>query len=231
MEKSLIVICILAAIAIVALVVSLSIAVVKKNECESHLNQQVKVCSTPGCVQTASQILYKMDETVEPCDDFYNFACGNFVKETIIPDEKSRVTQFSIIEDKLQEQLRVLVNEKVDANDSASFNVVRKLYNACMNTKEIERQGLKPMFEIMEQLGRWPTIKEDKWDINSQWSWIWSVQKLHKLGYPSDYVFKFFIDVDSKNSITRSIYVSFNIDFVLFIRFFLNCGICSFILH
>lgn len=34
------------------------------------------VCLTPGCVHAASKMLEQMDPLVEPCDDFYNFACG-----------------------------------------------------------------------------------------------------------------------------------------------------------
>lgn len=36
------------------------------------------VCLTPGCVHAASKMLEQMDSAVEPCDDFYNFACGKF---------------------------------------------------------------------------------------------------------------------------------------------------------
>ena len=31
------------------------------------------ICLTPGCVHAASKILKKIDEEVEPCDDFYKF--------------------------------------------------------------------------------------------------------------------------------------------------------------
>lgn len=36
------------------------------------------ICLTPGCVHAASKMLEQMDDSVEPCDDFYNFACGTF---------------------------------------------------------------------------------------------------------------------------------------------------------
>lgn len=94
------------------------------------------LCLTPGCVHSASNMLDQMDNNVEPCDDFYSFACGNFVKETIIPDEKVSVNTFSIIGDKLQEQLRTLVTDPILENDPEPFKLAKNLYKACINKSE-----------------------------------------------------------------------------------------------
>lgn len=36
----------------------------------------------------ASEMLKGMNRNVDPCDNFYEFVCGNFIKETVIPDDK-----------------------------------------------------------------------------------------------------------------------------------------------
>jgi neprilysin len=95
------------------------------------------VCLTSGCVHAASKMLEQLNEDVEPCDDFYNFACGNFVENTIIPDDKVSVNTFSVISDKLQEQLRTIVTAPVDENEIAPFKNVKKLYLACMNKSKL----------------------------------------------------------------------------------------------
>lgn len=91
------------------------------------------VCLTPGCVHAASKMLEQMDQSVEPCDDFYNFACGQYVEDTIIPDDKVSVNAFSVISDKLQEQLRTIITAPVEDDDIEPFKMVKKLYIACMN--------------------------------------------------------------------------------------------------
>lgn len=91
------------------------------------------VCLTPGCVHAASKMLEQMDSSVEPCDDFYNFACGKFVEDTIIPDDKVSVNAFSVISDKLQEQLRTIITAPIGDNEIEPFKMVKKLYVACMN--------------------------------------------------------------------------------------------------
>ena len=40
-----------------------------------------------------------MDLDVDPCDDFYKFSCGNYIRETLIPDDKKKWTSFSPLEE------------------------------------------------------------------------------------------------------------------------------------
>lgn len=168
-------------------------------------HQDHKICLTPGCVHTASKLLENMDMSVEPCDDFYNFACGNFAKNTIIPDEKVSVNTFSIIGDKLQEQLRTLISEEPLPGESKPFTLAKDLYHACMNKTLIEERGLKPLIKISDTLGGWPVVKGDKWDEKSTWNWIQAVKDFRKIGYSMDYIFDFSVGVDLKNSLSRTI--------------------------
>ena len=56
--------------------------------------------------QAAADILHNMDESVNPCDDFYQFACGNFIRKTAIPDDRTRVSSFSVLSDELLSQVK-----------------------------------------------------------------------------------------------------------------------------
>ena len=62
-------------------------------------------CMNPGCINAASDILQNMDESVNPCDDFYQFACGGFIKKTVIPDDRTRMSTFSVLSDQLLSQV------------------------------------------------------------------------------------------------------------------------------
>lgn len=65
---------------------------------------------TTGCVNTASDILSNMDPTANPCKDFYRFACGGFVDRTSIPDDRTRMSSFSVLGDQLLTQVRCPLN-------------------------------------------------------------------------------------------------------------------------
>lgn len=80
----------------------------------------------------------RLNESAKPCNDFFEFACGNFVKNTIIPDEKSSVTMFSVVQDELREKLRLVIEEEVLPSDPPASILVKNLYSSCINTGKKE---------------------------------------------------------------------------------------------
>lgn len=126
----------------------------------------------------------------------------------MIPDEKVSVNTFSVIGDKLQEQLRALISEKSEAGESKPFTLAKNLYRACMNKTLIEERGLQSLLEKLDSLGGWPVLKGDRWDERSSWTWQQAVKDFRKVGYSMDYIFDFSVGVDLKKSLSRTIDVS-----------------------
>ena len=44
-----------------------------------------EICNTPDCVVAAHSLIQNMDLTADPCEDFYQYACGNFEKRVSLP--------------------------------------------------------------------------------------------------------------------------------------------------
>lgn len=89
------------------------------------------ICSTAECSNAAKNILGKIDETVKPCDNFYNFACGQYIKDTVVPEDKTVVDTFSAIRDALNDQMQTIITAPIEKTDIEPFKMVKKLYNAC----------------------------------------------------------------------------------------------------
>ena len=89
-----------------------------------------------------------LDRTCKPCDDFHQFAVGGWLKNNPIPAQYPVWGSFITLADKNQEALRGIL-ESAAANSSATAGSneqkIGDFYASCMDTKEIDAQGLEPI--------------------------------------------------------------------------------------
>jgi len=158
-------------------------------------------CFTKGCIQTAADLLDKLDETANPCDDFYQFACGSFIEETVIPDDRTRTSMFSILGDKLDVQVRGLLEGEIKASDPKPFQMAKSVFQSCMDKETIEAAGLDPLKLILKKMGGWPLL-EPVWNEDG-YKWYEMTYKFRENGYSVDYLVDFSVTTDLKNSSWR----------------------------
>lgn len=75
------------------------------------------VCQTSGCLQAATTVLQYINTSVDPCTDFYDFACGKFISSVVLTDEKYTEGSFSVQSDQMQKQLRQLIDSPIADSD------------------------------------------------------------------------------------------------------------------
>lgn len=89
-----------------------------------------------------------LDTSVSPCDDFYQFACGSWLKKTEIPsDEATWSRSFSVIRDRNEEILHGILEgyAKGQGQDEPYAKQLGAYYGACMDEDGIEKAGTKPL--------------------------------------------------------------------------------------
>ncbi|GJQ14077.1 hypothetical protein GpartN1_g5868.t1 [Galdieria partita] len=78
----------------------------------------------------ASSIIEAMDSGIDPCEDFYRFACGGWLNKTSIPPDKSSYGKsFTVLADKIEATLRNLLEGELYIGHTKTG----KYYFSCMN--------------------------------------------------------------------------------------------------
>src|SRR6202166_2695773 len=98
-----------------------------------------------------------LDKTCKPCDDFYQFAMGGWMKNNPIPPEFPTWGSFTMLSDRNQTSVRGILEDAMKANAATGSNQqkIGDFYASCMDTDAIEAAGIKPIsgdFAAIEKL-------------------------------------------------------------------------------
>src|SRR5258706_1142876 len=88
-----------------------------------------------------------LDKTCKPCDDFYQFAMGGWIKSNPIPPEYSSWGTFTQLADKNQQILRQILEAVATAKATPGSNEqkIGDFYASCMDTVAVDVAGTKPI--------------------------------------------------------------------------------------
>ncbi|KAK7478165.1 hypothetical protein BaRGS_00030612 [Batillaria attramentaria] len=126
-------------------------------------NDSTSVGNNGGSTEDPALVSSKLDTSVDPCDDFYEFACGKWRESQTLAADQIQRTFFTAAAQESSDILR----EALRQNDPTAPEAVlktRMFFRSCENTDAIEERGPRPLKELLQSKGGntiFPTMNPD----------------------------------------------------------------------
>ncbi|CAG2121056.1 unnamed protein product, partial [Medioppia subpectinata] len=184
-------------------------SVIKDNTLESAGSEAVvqspDICRTSACERAGKLIEASLNRSVDPCDDFYAFACGGWEATHTIPADKSRYGSFDAVDEQLKKDIKLYLSQSRTHNDSNAVIYASDLYKACIDEETINSRGVLPLLTALDSIGGWPLSGHFGSDVDIDYDWRNSLAKVvAKMGLPS--IFSVSIQPDANDTLVNRVY-------------------------
>ncbi|XP_075158304.1 M13 family metallopeptidase neprilysin 1 [Haematobia irritans] len=165
------------------------------------LSNKDDICLTEECVRTAAHLLSGMDTSANPCDNFFQYACGTWNKIHVIPEDKSSISTFEVLADQLQVKLKDILEEPINDLDNQATVKAKMFYKSCIDMAQIRKVGIGRLKDVLKSLGGWPVIEPNWSPPNIS---IEELAGILRRVYGESTLVELYVSADDKNS---SVYV------------------------
>ncbi|XP_077201838.1 kell blood group glycoprotein isoform X1 [Paroedura picta] len=114
-----------------------------------------ETCNTTECLALVTNLLEARNGTVDPCEDFFSYTCGNWEVNHTQGTNVALVNVFDVLLEENQLIMKRLLEEQPVGNNSSAKEKARRFYHSCMETGRIEARGAQPLKELINEVGGW----------------------------------------------------------------------------
>ncbi len=96
-----------------------------------------------------------LDSSVSPCDDFFQFMAGGWIRNNPIPETESRWSNFNILLEENNAKVKLLLDSVSALKPENTTDYARKLatyYNSGLDSTAVENAGLTPLNAVFEKI-------------------------------------------------------------------------------
>ncbi|HXJ42405.1 MAG TPA: M13 family metallopeptidase, partial [Bryobacteraceae bacterium] len=111
---------------------------------------------------TPSLDLASMDRAVEPCQNFYMYACGNWIKSNPIPADQPRWDVYGKLTYDNQQYLWGLLLDagKPGATRTANQQKIGDMFDSCMDEHQVNAAGAAPMRPLLDKIDALKSLRD-----------------------------------------------------------------------
>uniref|UniRef100_UPI00358E0191 endothelin-converting enzyme 2-like n=1 Tax=Myxine glutinosa TaxID=7769 RepID=UPI00358E0191 len=104
-------------------------------------------------VKAAATILQNLDLTVEPCSDLYEYACGNWPRKNLPPEEKLHWNVHDVLWHENRKAIRYILETAVlNHDESEAERKAMRFYRGCVNESQLADRGVEPLQAFFKQM-------------------------------------------------------------------------------
>ena len=133
-----------------------------------EMKAEQKHCSSDTCLEVAAALKQSMNETVDPCEDFFHYSCDGWIKSNPIPPSVNWFSTFGKIAKQNNEKLLLLLLEDDELPNEHAVRKTKNYFKSCMAEEDIENTAIRELRSFITHYGSWP-LGNASWS-ESAWS-------------------------------------------------------------
>lgn len=176
----------------------------ESNDFNSPFAQEIKLYAK------AAEIHNLMNESVDPCENFYDFACGHWNRINPANSlEQISTGFFETVQKALNRKIGDVLKEG-DSSSSSDNEIDRKVklfYESCLNLKTLKNVYKDKLIAIIHEFGKMPALEGDRWKAED-FDWLRTVGEIF-YKYGISIIIGYDIMVDFADNSVNRLYIGY----------------------